>query len=142
MVFGLGKKKDKQKKAVKAPTRGKKSGGGIFSPISRFFFNIISKYSASQEEVVGIEITPASVKVAQLREQNDRWTLTKFSYRSVENGSEELLRSSPEIYVEQVQTALQIAKVDTTNAAIEELEPFLVGIGFGPAAPPLPTVIA
>ena len=118
MVFGLGKKKDKQTKAVKAPTRGKKSTGGLFSPISRFFFNIISKYSASQEEVVGIEITPASVKVAQLREQNDRWTLTKFSYRSVENGSEELLRSNPEIYVEQVQTALQIAKVDTTNAAI------------------------
>ena len=80
MVFGLGKKKDKQKKAVKAPTRGKKGSGGLFSPISRFFFNIISKYSASQEEVVGIEITPTSVKVAQLKEQNDRWTLTKFSY--------------------------------------------------------------
>ena len=118
MVFGLGKKKDKQKKTIKAPTRGKKSGGGLFSPISRFFFNIISKYSASQEEVVGIEVTPTSVKVSQLKEQNDRWTLTKFSYRSVDNGSEELLRSNPEIYVEQVQTALQIAKVDTINAAI------------------------
>ncbi len=64
------------------------------------------------------EVTPTAVKVAQLREDNDRWTLTKFSYRNVDNGSEELLRTNPEIYVEQIQTALQIAKVDTTNAAI------------------------
>jgi len=117
MVFGFGKKKDQKKKAIRAPTRAKKSAG-LFAPISRFFFNLISKYSASQEEVVGIEITPTSVKVAQVRELNDRWSLTKFSYRNVENGSEELLRSNPEIYVEQIQTALQIAKVETTNAAI------------------------
>ena len=51
MVFGLGKKKDKQKKTLKAPTRGKKSGGGLFSPISRFFFNIISKYSALRSSI-------------------------------------------------------------------------------------------
>ena len=117
MVFGLGKKKSDKGQKVNAPIRAKKKGG-LFSPLSKYFFNIISKYSASQEEVVGIEVTPTAVKVAQLREDNDRWTLTKFSYRNVDNGSEELLRTNPEIYVEQIQTALQIAKVDTTNAAI------------------------
>ena len=117
MVFGLGKKKKDKGQKVNAPIRAKKKGG-LFSPLSKYFFNLISKYSASQEEVVGIEVTPTAVKVAQLREDNDRWTLTKFSYRNVDNGSEELLRTNPEIYVEQIQTALQIAKVDTTNAAI------------------------
>ena len=90
----------------------------MFAPFSQLFFNLISKYSASQEEVVGIEVTPTSVKVAQLNEKQNRWSLSKFSYRNVENGNEELLRSNPEIYVEQIQTALQIAKIETVNAAI------------------------
>ena len=118
MIFGIGKKKRKESKATKAPTRSTKGRKGLFAPFSQFFFNLISKYSASQEEVVGIEVTPTAVKVAQLKEQNDRWSLTKFSYRNVENGSEELLRSNPEIYVEHIQTALQIGKIETTNAAI------------------------
>ena len=117
MIFGIGKKKGKEKKIIKAPTRSKR-GKGIFSPLSKLFFNLISKYSASQEEVVGIEVTPTSVKVAQLSEQNDRWSLTKFSYRNVENGNEELLRNNPEVYIEHIQTALHIAKIETTNAAI------------------------
>ena len=117
MIFGIGKKKGEEKKVIKAPTRSK-GRKGLFAPLSQLFFNIISKYSASQEEVVGIEVTPTAVKVAQLSEQNDRWSLSKFSYRNVDNGSEELLRSNPEIYVEHIQTALHIAKVETTNAAI------------------------
>ncbi len=117
MIFGIGKKKGKEKKIIKAPTRSKR-GKGLFSPLSKLFFNLISKYSASQEEVVGIEVTPTSVKVAQLNEQNDRWSLTKFSYRNVENGNEELLRNNPEVYIEHIQTALHIAKIETTNAAI------------------------
>ena len=118
MIFGIGKKKGKERKAIKAPTRSTKGRKGLFAPFSQFFFNLISKYSASQEEVVGIEVTPTSVKVAQLNEHHDRWSLTKFSYRNVENGNEELLRTNPEIYVEQIQTALQIAKIETVNAAI------------------------
>jgi len=117
MVFGIGKKGGKAKKEIKAPTRSKRRKG-LFAPFSQYFFNLISKYSASQEEVVGIEVTPTSVKVAQLSEQNDRWSLTKFSYRNVDNGSDELLRSSPDIYVEHIRTALQIAKIETNNAAI------------------------
>ena len=53
MIFGIGKKEKKEKKVVKAPTR-LKGRKGLFSPFSQFFFNLISKYSASQEEVVGI----------------------------------------------------------------------------------------
>ena len=118
MIFGIGKKKGKESKATKAPTRSTKRRKGLFAPFSQLFFNLISKYSASQEEVVGIEVTPTSVKVAQLNEKQNRWSLSKFSYRNVENGNEELLRSNPEIYVEQIQTALQIAKIETVNAAI------------------------
>jgi len=118
MIFGIGKKKGKESKATKAPTRSTKGRKGLFAPFSQLFFNLISKYSASQEEVVGIEVTPTSVKVAQLNEKQNRWSLSKFSYRNVENGNEELLRSNPEIYVEQIQTALQIAKIETVNAAI------------------------
>ena len=118
MIFGIGKKKGTKSKATKAPTRSTKGRKGLFAPFSQLFFNLISKYSASQEEVVGIEVTPTSVKVAQLNEKQNRWSLSKFSYRNVENGNEELLRSNPEIYVEQIQTALQIAKIETVNAAI------------------------
>ena len=117
MVFGLGNKKKSAGKSVNAPTRGR-SNKGLSASIKRYFFGLLSKYSSSQEEVVGLEITGGSIKVAQLSEKNDRWTLNKFSYRAVENGSEDLLRSDPDIYVDQINTALQMAKIDATNAAI------------------------
>ena len=71
---------------------------------------IVSKYSVQQEEIVGIEISAGSIKVAQMSDKNDNWILEKFAYRHVEGGSEELLRSIPDIYVEQIRQALQIAK--------------------------------
>ena len=79
---------------------------------------IVSKYSVQQEEIVGIEISAGSIKVAQMSDKNDNWLLEKFAYRYVEGGSEELLRSTPDIYVEQISQALQIAKISTTNAAV------------------------
>ena len=42
MVFGLGKKKGDKGQKVNAPIRAKKKGG-LFSPLSKYFFNIISK---------------------------------------------------------------------------------------------------
>ena len=112
------KKKNKTSKTTAPVTTKKKKGRGLFSPISSFLFGIISKYSVQQEEIAGIEISPTAIKVAQMSDKNDDWILEKFAYRYVEGGTEELLRTTPDIYVEQISQALQIAKIDTTNAAV------------------------
>ena len=109
----FGKKKNKTPE-TSAPI-GKKKGKSIFAS---FLMGIVSKYSVQQEEIVGIEISAGSIKVAQMSDKNDNWILEKFAYRHVEGGSEELLRSTPDIYVEQIRQALQIAKIATTNAAV------------------------
>ena len=37
MIFGIGKKKGKERKAIKAPTRSTKGRKGLFAPFSKFF---------------------------------------------------------------------------------------------------------
>ena len=106
----------KNKKSPKTSTSiGKQKKGSAFTS---FLMGIVSRYSVQQEEIVGIEISAGSIKVAQMSDKNDNWLLEKFAYRYVEGGSEELLRSTPDIYVEQITQALQIAKIATTNAAV------------------------
>jgi type IV pilus assembly protein PilN len=109
----FGKKKKKEAKISPGVNQKKKN-----SFFSSFLMGIVSRYSVQQEEIVGIEISAGSIKVAQMSDKNDNWLLEKFAYRYVEGGSEELLRSTPDIYVEQISQALQIAKITTTNAAV------------------------
>ena len=54
-----------------------------FQPLLKAFIDALSKYSIKQEDVVGIDITPNYIRVAQLSENADGWLLEKLGYRHI-----------------------------------------------------------
>lgn len=79
----------------------------------------LSNYSMQREEVVGVDITPGYIRVAQLENADKKWTLSKLSYKKIE-GQETAasIHESRELYVERLKSAIQSAKVTTSNAAL------------------------
>lgn len=80
---------------------------------------MLSRYSVQQEDVIGVDITPGAVRVAQLEKEGNGWLLSKLSYKFIDvddlNASVE---DNADAYVEKLRTAIQSAKISTTNAAV------------------------
>ena len=47
--------------------------------------NYLSKLSVEQEELLGVDITPGAVRVVQLSEKDDKWTVNKLGYKFLKN---------------------------------------------------------
>ena len=79
----------------------------------------LSKFAVQKEDVVGVDIMPGYIRIAQLDQQKGRWILNRIGYRYVE-GDNELndLRDRPESYSSKLQQIIQTNKITTTNAAI------------------------
>ena len=45
----------------------------------------LSKLSVDQEDVVGVDITPSCIRLAQLSGGDDKWILTKLGYKYIED---------------------------------------------------------
>ena len=88
--------------------------------LNSFFKTKLGKMSVTREEVVGIDITPEAIRVAQVsKNKNDRWLLDKYSYRLLnkEKIGDNLL-DSKDYLSEEIPLALANAKITTKNAAI------------------------
>ena len=88
--------------------------------LNSFVKTKLGKMSVTSEEVVGVDITPEAIRVAQVRKnKNDRWLLDKYSYRllSKEKIGDNLL-DSKDYLSEEIPLALANAKITTRNAAI------------------------
>ena len=49
---------------------------------SGLLYVTLGKMSVTSEEVVGVDITPEVIRVAQVsKDKNERWLLDKYSYR-------------------------------------------------------------
>jgi len=78
----------------------------------------LSKYSVQQEDVVGIDITPGSIRVAQVEKTGDKWLLSKLSYKYIDDELSGTIRDNAPAYVEKLKAAIQGGKITTTNAAV------------------------
>lgn len=79
----------------------------------------LSRYSMQREEVVGVDITPGYIRVAQLDNTDKKWTLSKLSYKKIEGqplGAS--IEDARALYVERLKAAIQGAKITTSNAAL------------------------
>ena len=87
---------------------------------SEFFSNKISKINASNEEVVGIDISHEAIHVAQVSKKSDeRWVLDKFSYRFLDQTKlKENLLDSADYLVSEITLALANANITTKNVAL------------------------
>lgn len=111
---------------LKSPFSGSKSksggqpsesSGGFISKISSAIISNLSQYSVQQEEVVGVDITPDSVRLVQLsKDDKDVWTVEKLAYRHIER-VEDIKAASTKIS-EEIKIAIKAGKFTTDNAAV------------------------
>ncbi len=90
-----------------------------FQPIVKLFIDALSKYSVKQEDVVGLDITPGFIRIAQLSENRSGFVLEKIGYKFISGKPEANdIEIQPEKYVEKLRELVNTAKFETTNVAL------------------------
>ena len=113
----LFKKKKEGGAQAALPTSVEKKKKGFFD---KFLKNRLGKQAVQGEEVVGVELTPEEIRLAQLSSnKSNQWVLDKFFVHKIEGMPEGgTVLDNPDIVGEQLQIALLKSKISTTNAAI------------------------
>jgi len=111
-------KKNKNIVDAIAPDTGSKPKKKGF--LENFLKNRMGKKAAQGEDVVGVELTPGEIRLAQLTSnKSNQWVLEKFFVHKVEGLPEGgTVLDNPDLIGQQLQVALQKSKISTTNAAI------------------------
>jgi type IV pilus assembly protein PilN len=88
--------------------------------LNSFFKAKLGKMSVTSEEVVGVDITADTIRVAQVsKNKGDRWILDKYSYRSLDKEKiGDNLIDSKDYLAAEIPLALANAKITTKNVAI------------------------
>ena len=110
------KKKEIKNRGIES--KKKKNLSSIFNSITRPLLNMMSKYSVEQEDIVGLDITPKNIRVAQLNNIKNKWILEKLSYKFVEIPPGIPDEKKAQIYIDQIKEALLSGKITTVNAAV------------------------
>ena len=110
----------KKKDAAAKPEVGaseKKKKSGFFD---KFLKNRLGKSAVKGEEIVGVELTPSEIRLAQLSSnKSNQWVLDKFFVHPISDLPDNAtVLDNPDKIGEELQIALQKSKVTTTNAAI------------------------
>ena len=112
----LFKKKDTSQTPLPGASE-KKKGSKFFD---KFLKNRLGKSAVQGEEIVGVELTPTEIRMAQLSSnKSNQWVLDKFFVHKIESlGENATVLDNPDKIGEELQIALQKSKITTTNAAI------------------------
>ena len=110
----------KKKDATTTPKVGaseQKEKGGFFSKLLK---NRLGKSAVKGEEIVGVELTPNEIRLAQVsNNKSNQWVLDRFAVHKFESISEGgTVLENPDKVAEELKIALQKIKISTTNAAI------------------------
>ena len=112
--------KKKPKVGTESPVpkkEDKKKKEGFFS---KFFKNRLGKSAVQGEEIVGVELSPTEIRLAQLTtDKSNKWVLEKFFIHPVEGlDKNATVLDNQDKFGEELKIALQKSKITTTNAAI------------------------
>ena len=96
-----------------------KSTNKLRNKFKEIFSEKISRASVSDEEIVGIDISLDSIRVAQINKQGESWILDKVSTRLLKKDQVNNNILEAKDYVsEEIKLALANAKITTSNVAI------------------------
>ena len=121
------KKKENNSDATPQKDEGEKSNKKINSLIEKIkskfssgIKNKLGKQAIQGEEIVGVELTPHEIRLAQLNNnKNNEWVLEKFFIHTIEGLPENAsVLEHPDKIGDELKIALQKSKIETTNAAI------------------------
>lgn len=91
----------------------------MFKKLIKQLMDYLSKLSVEQEDVVGVDITPSCIRLAQLEDSDDKWTLTKLGYKYIEdNVGLDSVKEQPDQYINKLSQIITSSKITTTNAAV------------------------
>ena len=121
------KKKENNSDATPKINEGEKGNKKINSLIEKIkskfssgIKNKLGKQAIQGEEIVGVELTPYEIRLAQLNNnKNNEWVLEKFFAHTIEGLPENAsVLEHPDKIGDELKIALQKSKIETTNAAI------------------------
>ncbi len=112
----LFKKKDDTTTPIVGASEKKKKSGFF----GKFLKNKLGKSAVKGEEIVGVELTPNEIRLAQVSSnKSNQWVLDRFAVHKFEGISEGgTVLENPDKIAEELKIALQKSKISTTNAAI------------------------
>lgn len=88
-------------------------------PLIKSFIDALSKYSIRQEDVVGVDITPNYIRIAQLSENSQGWVLEKLGVKYVsDRATLNDIRDAQDDYANKLRELVSSARLETLNAAI------------------------
>ena len=90
----------------------------MFKKLIKVLLNYLSKLTVEQEDVVGVDIAPSCIRVAQLESSKKKWTLTKLGYKYVDGSTNDAIIENPEQYVNKLVQLLTASKIKTKSAAV------------------------
>ena len=114
----LFKKKSKEGEQTPVPKKEEKKKKESF--LGKFFKNRIGKSAVQGEEIVGVELSPTEIRLAQLTtDKSNKWVLEKFFIHPVEGlDKSATVLDNQDKFGDELKIALQKSKITTTNAAI------------------------
>ena len=114
----LFKKKSKEGERTPVPKKEEKKKKEGF--LGKFFKNRIGKSAVQGEEIVGVELSPTEIRLAQLTtDKANKWVLEKFFIHPIEGlDKSATVLDNQDKFGDELKIALQKSKITTTNAAI------------------------
>jgi len=91
----------------------------MFKKIIKKLMDYLSKLSVEQEDLVGVDITPGCIRLAQLSGSDDEWVLTKLGYKYIDGATDtSSIKNQAEQYINKLAQIVASSKITTTNAAV------------------------
>ena len=91
----------------------------FISEVSTKAMSWLSQYSMQQESIIGVDICPHSLRVAELSKKGSQWELEKLGSRTLElPEGVKSLEDDPGFFSEELKILLREAGVETRNLAI------------------------
>ena len=114
----LFKKKDKSQGDQPEINKVEKKKKSSF--FDKFLKNRLGKSAIQGEEIIGVELTPFEIRLAQLsNNKSNQWVLDRFYVHKIDGMAEDAtVLENPDKIGEELKLALQLSKISTTNAAI------------------------
>ena len=101
-----------------APTSSKKNTSSFFEKIKSKLGSKLGKSAIEGEEVIGVELTTKEIRLSQVNRNNDNsWVLEKFYLHKINLPEEATVLDNQDLIGNELQVALQKAKMTATNAA-------------------------
>lgn len=79
----------------------------------------LSRYSVEQGDIIGVDITPTYIRIAQLTKHKEQWILEKIGFKYIAEGEgTKKITDAIDVYAGKLKEIIEASKITTVNAAL------------------------